>query len=124
MNEESLKEQLLATYKVYMKGFKSNNIKLIDSIVKYPIAFLKNGIVEMFDNYPIDPKKLRTEKDWDHSKNWNFDILAINNHHAHAVASAIRCRADGSVIEHVHGFYAFIKINNLWKMYAFSEVVS
>lgn len=124
MNNEMLKDQLRRTYQIYVDGFKENKISLIDSIIKYPIAYLKDGTIEMRDSYPIDPKELKAEKGWHHSTDWSFDIPAINEQHAHAVASAVRRREDGSVIERVHGFYAFAKFNGDWKMYAFSEVVT
>jgi hypothetical protein len=71
--------------------------------VRYPIAYLKDGAIEMRDRYPIDPKKLKEEKGWDHSTDWHFDIPAINAHHTHAVASAIRSarmdrRSSGSMV--------------------------
>jgi len=123
MTQEALKGELRKTYQTYVEGFKTNDVKLIDSIVRYPIAYLKDGAIDMLNHYPIDPKKLKEEKGWDHSTDWHFDIPAINNTHAHAVASATRRRADGTIIERVHGFYAFTKVDGLWQMYAFSEVV-
>ena len=124
MDQEQLKQELLTTYqRYYVEGFKTADLGLIDEIVRYPIAYVRAGVVEMLDRYPIDPAKLKAEKGWDHSKDWKFEIPAISEDHAHAVASATRCRADGSVIEHVHGFYAFTRIAGRWKMYALAEIV-
>ncbi len=123
-DQEALKEELRTTYLKYVEGFKTNNVALIDEIVRYPITYLKNGVVEMVDCYPIDPAKLKADKGWDHSTDWQFDIPAINQLQAHAVAVAVRRRVDGSIIEQVHGFYAFTKVDGTWKMYAFSEVTS
>jgi len=67
-------------------------------------------------------KKLKKEKQWDHSTEWKFEIVAVTETDAHAVASAVRCRSDGSKIESVHGFYAFTKTDDGWKMYAVAEV--
>ncbi|MDJ0947740.1 MAG: hypothetical protein QNJ94_02370 [Alphaproteobacteria bacterium] len=123
MEQDRLKNELLTAYqRFYVEGFKTNDVRLIDKIVSYPLVYLKDGLVEMVDHYPIDPAKLKIEKEWDHSTDWRFDIPAISDRHAHAVASATRCRADGSVIEHVHGFYAFTKVDNDWKMYALAEI--
>jgi len=122
MTEEQLKEELLNTYtKYYMEGFKTNDVALIDKIVQYPITYIKEGVVKKMDHYPIDPAMLKAEKEWDHSIDWKFDIPAINQTSAHVVASATRCRADGSVIEHVHGFYAFSKVDENWKMYVIAD---
>ena len=122
MTEEQLKEELLKAYtEFYMEGFKTNDVTLIDKIVQYPITYIKDGVVEKMDHYPIDPAKLKAEKEWDHSIDWEFEIPAINQTSAHVVASATRCRADGSVIEHVHGFYAFTKVEGNWKMYVIAD---
>ena len=103
----------------YVEGFKQNevSVSIIDKIVRYPIAYIKMGQVEMRD----DPKGLKEETGWDHSVDWKFDIPAINESSAHAIASATRCRADGSVIEHVYGFYVFTRVDGEWKMYALAD---
>jgi len=123
MNHIELRDQLHNTYmKYYVEGFKSNDVSLIDEIVKYPIAYIKNGTVKLCDEYPVDPGKLKEEIEWDHSTDWNFEILAVSEQDAHAVASAVRCRKDGNKIESVHGFYAFTMTDAGWKMYAVADV--
>jgi len=124
MDESILKEELLKTYDIYIEGFKKNDMTLINSIIKFPIAILKNGIVEVLDFYPINPEKLKIEKEWNHSTDWKFEITAINESNAHINASAVRRRIDGSRIEKVSAFYGFYKIKNDWKMYSFSELIS
>ncbi|NET39788.1 MAG: hypothetical protein F6K19_48835 [Cyanothece sp. SIO1E1] len=124
MNRTKLREELLQAYnRYYVEGFKTNNVALIDKIVRYPIAYIKDGKVEMMDEYPVDPAKLKADKEWDHSTDWQFDIPAISETSAHAIASATRCRADGSIIERVHGFYGFTRTSGEWKMYSFAEMV-
>ena len=122
MDYEQLKDELRSLYMdFYVEGFKQNDVSIIDKIVRYPIAYIKMGQVEMRDSYPVDPKALKEETGWDHSVDWKFDIPALNESSAHAIASATRCRADGSVIEHVHGFYAFTRVDGEWKMYALAD---
>lgn len=106
----------------YMTGFKTDDVNLIDRIVSYPIAYLKDGKVEMCDQYPVNPAKLKAEKGWARSTDWHFDIPAINEYQAHVIASATRLKADGSVIERVHALYDFKKIDGEWKMYALAEI--
>ena len=123
MTREELHKDLHETYmKYYVEGFKQDNVGLIDKIVKYPIAYINAGSVEMCSVYPIDPSELKKEKQWDHSTDWNFKITALNEHSAHAVASAVRRRKDGTKIENVHGFYAFTMTKQGWKMYAVADV--
>lgn len=57
---------------------------------------------------------------------FSFDQVFIVSLYAclnviHAVASAVRCRKDGSKIESVHGFFAFNKTADGWKMYAVAD---
>ena len=119
-----MRDELIKTYQdFYVEGFKANDVSLIDKIVRYPIAYIKDGKVEMLDEYPVDPAKLKAELGWDHSIDWSFDVTGINETDAHMVASATRCRKDGSIIERVHGFYAFTKEGGSWKMYALADVV-
>ena len=123
MTREELHKDLHETYmKYYVEGFKQDNVGLIDKIVKYPIAYINAGSVEMCSVYPIDPSELKKEKQWDHSTEWNFEITGLNEHSAHAVASAVRRRKDGTRIENVHGFYAFTMTEQGWKMYAVADV--
>ena len=123
MTREELHKDLYETYmKYYVEGFKQDNVGLIDKIVKYPIAYINAGSVEMCSVYPIDPSELKKEKQWDHSTEWNFEITGLNEHSAHAVASAVRRRKDGTRIENVHGFYAFTMTEQGWKMYAVADV--
>ncbi|WP_281557524.1 hypothetical protein [Thalassomonas sp. RHCl1] len=123
MTESQLKQELLETYmQYYVEGFKTNNVALIDRMVKYPLTYLKDGKMTLCEQYPIDPQKLKQEKAWDHSTDWQFEIQGINNKEAHAVALAVRRRADGSKIESVHGFYAFNRTSEGWKMYALADI--
>lgn len=122
MTFETLRSEVHDTYmKYYVAGFKANDVSLIDTMVKYPIAYIHNGSVTMCESYPIDPKRLKEEKGWDHSIDWKFEVTAVNDREAHAVASAVRCKKDGSRIESVHGFYAFTKTSDGWKMYAIAD---
>ena len=123
MTREELHRDLHETYmKYYVEGFKTDNVELIDKMVKYPIAYINAGSVEMCREYPIDPSELKKEKQWDHSTDWKFAITAVSEHSAHAVASAVRRRKDGTKIENVHGFYAFTMTDEGWKMFAVADV--
>jgi hypothetical protein len=119
-----MREELIKTYQdYYVEGFRTNDVSLIDKIVRYPIASIKDGKVEMLDSYPVDPAQLKAELEWDHSIDWSYEVSAVNETTAHMAASATRCRKDGSVIEHVHAFYAFTKTDDGWKMYAMADII-
>ena len=123
MDTEKYKKEVHDTYmNYYVPGFSNNDIAMIDKIVKYPIAHVQNGAVSMHDKYPINPQQLKLDKDWDHTTDWKFEVTAANEKQAHAVASCIRRKADGSMIEHVDAFYAFTRADDGWKMFAVSDV--
>lgn len=123
MNEEALKKELLNTYtQLYIEGFKTNNVELIDQMVRYPITYIKDGVVSSLDHYPVDPKQLKIDIEWDHSIDWEFNIPAITETTGHALASATRCKVDGTIIEKVHAFYAFAKVDGNWKMIAVADI--
>ena len=125
MTLEILKEELRKAYQdYYVVGFSNNDLTLIDQVVQYPVAYISNGQVKLYDQYPVDPARLKAEKGWDHSRDWSFDVVAISETEGRIEASATRCRADGSVIEHVHAYYAFTRVDGRWKMYALSGVTT
>lgn len=124
MEEQLLKEELINVYDVYIKGFKNNDMELINSTINFPIAILKDGEIAMLNHYPINPKQLKIEKEWDHSTDWKFEITAINKKNAHINASAIRRKQNGDYIEKVSAFYGFAKLKGKWKMCSLSEIIS
>lgn len=124
MSEQDQKQALTDLYeRFYVAGFKANDVNLINRIVSYPLTYIKDGAVRMVDRFPVDPAKLKSDLGWDHSKDWAFDVAGVGEHQAHVIARATRCRADGSEIERVHGFYAFKKVGGDWKMFVLADTV-
>lgn len=123
MDENKHRLALLKAYQIYMEGFKCNNMEMIHSIMKFPIAILTEGKVELKNHFPIDPEALKASKQWHHSSDWKFEITALNSSKAHITASAIRRKEDGTRIEKVSAFYGFSRTDNDWKMYAYSEII-
>jgi len=122
---EALKQEVFDTYnEYYVEGFKNNDVTLIDKIIEYPLTYIKNGNVSSLDAYPVDPAKLKQALEWDHSKDWNFEVVGINGTSANAIASATRCREDGSLIEYVSAFYGFKKVDGQWKMHVLADIVN
>lgn len=123
MNTEKYRMEVRDVYmNYYVPGFSNNDMTMINKVVKYPIVHIQNGTLSMHDTYPIDPQQLMIEKGWDHTSDWKFEVKAANEKQAHAVASSIRRRADGSIIEYVDAFYAFTNTKDGWKMFAVSDV--
>ncbi len=125
MSYENLKQKLANLYQdYYVRGFKENDITIIDQIVEYPMVYIKDGKVAMVDEYPVNPGELKSAIGWDHSINWKMDVSAINENEAHLTASATRCRADGSEIEDVAAVYFFKRVGEEWKMFGLADIVS
>lgn len=123
-DEEVERQNLIDAYEAfYVTGFRSNNVTLIDQIVQYPLTYIKDGKTRVVGCFPIDPARLKSDLGWDHSKDWSFEALAIGKEQAHVTAKATRCRADGSVIERVHGIYIFAKVAGAWKMSMLADAV-
>lgn len=124
MANEALKKEVLDTYNnFYVEGFKNNDISLINEIVEYPLTYVKDGVTTLVNEYPVNPVQLKQELGWSHSIDWQLDVSAANSQNAHVIASATRCREDGSVIEYVHAFYGFKKTNQGWKMHVLADLV-
>jgi len=122
---DTREESLLSDYtEFYIKGFRTDDVSLIDEVVQYPLTHISNGVSRVCDQFPINPSSLKRDKSWDHSRDWHFDVLSINDLTAHASASAIRCRADGSAIERVDGFYVFVRVGGRWRMTVLAEMTS
>lgn len=122
---DELKQEVIDTYnQYYIEGFKQDDISIIDQIVEYPLTYIKDGKVTTLDKYPVNPAELKRELQWDHSKDWKFEVAGINETSANVFASATRCRKDGSVIEYVRAFYGFKKVDGQWKMHVLADIVS
>jgi len=125
LNTEALKQEVIDTYnQYYVEGFKTNDVRLINQIVDYPLTYIKDGNVTSLDNYAVDPAELKRQLQWDHSKDWKFEVVGINANSANVIASATRCRKDGSIIEHVSAYYGFKKVEGQWKMHVLADIVN
>lgn len=92
--------------------------------MQYPLTYISNGVSRVCDRFPLNPSELKRVKAWDHSKDWDFDVLSIDDNTAHATARAVRCRADGSEIERVSAFYVFVHADGRWRMTVLAEMTT
>jgi hypothetical protein len=121
---ENIKKEVLITYERFIKFFFKNDMKGINSLVQYPITYISEGKSELLDSFYLTPKEMMENKEWDTSIDITTSIHGITRTKAHVISTGTRIRKDKSVIEKYTIFYAFIKTEDGWKMYAMSDVIS
>jgi hypothetical protein len=118
-------DEVRETYERYLSAFVANDLTGIDAVVSYPLAHIGDGVVRMFDTFPINPAKLMADKGWHTTLNSRYEVVATSPTKAHVVLfNGDRVRADGSLIETVSAFYAFTRTADGWKLYALSDLVN
>jgi hypothetical protein len=118
-------DEVRETYERYLSAFVANDLAGIDAVVSYPLAHIGDGVVRMFDTFPINPARLMTDKGWHTTLNSRYAVVATSPTKAHVVLfNGDRVRADGSLIETVSAFYAFTRTADGWKLYALSDLVN
>jgi len=115
--------EVLSAYKRYLEAFMSNDMSRINALVSYPLAYVGDGVVKMFHEYPIRPSELMAQTGWRDTLNMQYEVVAVSDTKAHLILrSGTRVRADGSPIEEISGFYAWTRTTAGWKMFAVSDV--
>jgi len=115
--------EVLSAYKRYLEAFMSNDMNGINALVSYPLAYVGDGVVKMFHEYPIRPSELMAQTGWRDTLNMQYEVVAVSDTKAHLILrSGTRVRADGSPIEEISGFYAWTRTTAGWKMFAVSDV--
>lgn len=110
MNRETLVREVSATYEAYTRAFLANDMDAINSLVKFPIAFIRDDDVVLMENYPIKPADLMSQKGWHTSTDTEIEIVGISETKAHVVLPCVRrLRKDGTLIEIASVFYAFTR---------------
>ena len=122
MSDNNEKEVLKA-YEEYLAYFLNNDMDGVNSLVKFPITSIADGESKLLDAFPVTPKEMTENKQWDTTIDTNTYTHGVNSKKGHVISSGTRIRKDKSVIEKYTAFYAFTKIRDGWKMYAISSVI-
>ena len=120
---ESDEKEVLKTFEQYLANFLDNDMNGINSLVKFPITYIAYGESKLLDAFPITPKEMMKNKQWDTTVDTETYVNGINSTKAHVISSGTRIKKDKTVIEKYTVFYAFTKTNDGWKMYAISDVI-
>ena len=122
MSDNNEKEVLKA-YEEYLAYFLNNYMDGVNSLVKFPITSIADGESKLLDAFPVTPKEMMENKQWDTTIDTETYVHGVNSKKGHVISSGTRIRKDKSVIEKYTAFYAFTKIRDGWKMYAISSVI-
>ena len=122
MSDNNEKEVLKA-YEEYLAYFLNNDMDGVNSLVKFPITSIADGESKLLDTFPVTPKEMMENKQWDTTINTETYVHGVNSKKGHVISSGTRIRKDKSVIEKYTAFYAFTKTDKGWKMYAVSSVI-
>ena len=95
----------------------------INSLVKFPITYIADGESKSLDAFPVTPKEMMENKQWDTTIDTDTYVHGTNSNKGHVISSGTRIRKDKSVIEKYTVFYAFTKTEDGWKMYAISDII-
>ena len=116
-------QEVLKAYEQYLAFFLDNDMNGINSIVKFPITYIADGESKSLDAFPVTPKEMMDNKQWDTTIDTNTFVHGTNSTKGHIISSGTRIRKDKSVIEKYTVFYAFTKTEDGWKMYAISDII-
>jgi hypothetical protein len=119
-----LRQEIVAAYEDYLTAFLSDDVEGIDRLVSYPLTYIGDGQVTMFDSWPLKPFDLMGQKGWNTTVGVEYEVIGVNETKAHLILrSGTRVRKDGSPIEDVFAFYAWKKTPAGWRMFAVSDVL-
>ena len=119
----SLANEVIEAYQRYLNAFISDDMETINALVSYPLAYIGEGEVTMFNEFPIRPSALREKTGWTDTLDVHYRVIGISETKAHLILeSGTRVRQDGSPIEDIHAFYAWSRTADGWKMFAVSDV--
>ena len=118
------KKEALHFMQNYMEAFNRNDIARLNECFHFPLAWLGESSVTMFDQIPVKPSDLRNKTGWAKTDGFDYDIVAASHIKAHVhIRNLRRLRSDGSLIEEASVFYDLCKISDVWKIFAMSGIV-
>jgi hypothetical protein len=53
--DQALKKEVLVTYTAYLEAFRANDVRALDALIQYPLAYIGNGRVTSVETYPVHP---------------------------------------------------------------------
>ncbi len=121
--DEGIRDEVLAAYTAYLAAFRVNDVRAIDRLIQYPLAYIGAGKTTLVDTFPAEPAALKAAKQWHDTRDFTYEVVCVSADKAHLILrQATRVRADGSPIETVSAFYALTRTPSGWKIFAVSDI--
>ena len=92
-------KEVLKAYEQYLAYFLDNDMDGINSLVKFPITYIADGESKSLDAFPVTPKEMMENKQWDTTIDTETYVHGTNSTKGHVIISGTRIRKDKSVIE-------------------------
>lgn len=118
-----LEAEVMRDHHEYMKCFEAADMEGIQKYCHFPLAYIGEGYVRKADKYPFDLKKLQAKTGFAKAED-KTTIIAVDDTKCHMLIEARRLKADGSLAQHNSAFYYLLKKEGIWKVAAFSGVLT
>ena len=102
-------KEVLKAYEEYLAYFLDNDMEGINSLVKFPITYIADGESKSLDSFPVTPKEMMENKQWDTTIDTETYVHGTNSTKGHVISRGTRIRKDKSVIEKIYCFLCFYK---------------
>ena len=79
------RDEVLATYAAYLAAFIANDIRAIDRLVQYLLAYIGKGKTTLVDTFPIKPADLMAAKRWHDTKDSSYEVVFASTNKAHVI---------------------------------------
>ena len=73
----------------------------INSLVKFPITYIADGESKSLDAFPVTPKEMMDNKQWDTTIDTDTFVHGTNSTKGHIISSGTRIRKDKSVRKNI-----------------------
>ena len=78
MSDNNEKEVLKA-YEEYLAYFLNNDMDGVNSLVKFPITYIADGESKLLDTFPVTPKEMMENKQWDTTIDTETYVHGVNS---------------------------------------------
>ena len=102
-------KEVLKAYEEYLAYFLDNDMDGVNSLVKFPITYIADGESKLLDAFPVTPKEMMENKQWDTTIDTETYVHGVNSEKGHVISSGTRIGKDKSVIEKYTPFLPLLK---------------
>ena len=85
-------KEVLKAYEQYLAYFLDNDMDGINSLVKFPITYIADGESKSLDAFPVTPKEMMENKQWDTTIDTDTYVHGTNSTKGHVISSGTRIK--------------------------------